>query len=703
MAENGGQEWQEDSAWMREALTAANVGLWIIELDTRTGVLRLRADGVTCRLLGADAGMTPEACARFWLERVDSRYRASVEATLTDLRRDSRMHEVRYPYNHPRWGVVHVRCGGRRVSADDDPLVRVTGYHQDMSELHSAHQALRESLLRLSLACRLGWLGVFEMRSVHGQVDCTGNDVFYEQFGLHEGAGPEERLATITERILPEDRADWRVLCNPDNWLPGRQIHLQLRVVHPRRGLRWCALVYEVTGGKGGARVTGYVSDETEQRQNERVLREAKESAEAANAAKSIFLANMSHQIRTPMNGIMGMAHLVLNTDLTPQQRDYVEKIYGTCDSLLQIVNDLLDFSKIEADRLELEQQPFCPAQELEAVMVLLRPRASNHVSLESHMDPRLPAFLTGDALRLRQILLNLGGNAVKFSQKGRVCISLDFLRRQGGQVWIRCSISDEGIGMSREELSRIFTPFMQADTSITRRFGGTGLGLALCRRLTDLMGGAISVQSEPGKGSVFRVELPFAPCADDLARAAAAGDAGDTAANAARLHGRCVLVAEDGDINREILEVLLSGMGVTCLAAVNGQEALDLWQARHAEIDAILMDVQMPTMDGYTATRRIRESGLPRALEVPIVALTAYAMRGDAERSREAGMNAHLTKPLKVDDLTRALARIMPPTPRAGLAAASGRSAAPASNSGSGAASGASSAALGRGTGDHA
>ena len=152
------------------------------------------------------------------------------------------------------------------------------------------------------------------------------------------------------------------------------------------------------------------------------------------------------------MNGIMGMAHLVLNTDLTPQQRDYVEKIYGTCDSLLQIVNDLLDFSKIEADRLELEQQPFCPAQELEAVMVLLRPRASNHVSLESHVDPRLPAFLTGDALRLRQILLNLGGNAVKFSQKGRVCISLDFLRRQGGQVWIRCSISDEGIGMSREE-----------------------------------------------------------------------------------------------------------------------------------------------------------------------------------------------------------------------------------------------------------
>lgn len=297
--------------------------------------------------------------------------------------------------------------------------------------------------------------------------------------------------------------------------------------------------------------------------------------------------------------------------------------------------------------------------------MALLRPRATGGVSLESSLDPRLPAFLSGDALRLRQILLNLGGNAVKFSQQGTVRIVMEFLRQRDGLAWVACTVSDEGIGMSQEELSRIFTPFMQADTSITRRFGGTGLGLALCRRLADLMGGVISVQSELGKGSVFRVELPFGLCGEGAAQPAALEDDAGTAADLARLKGLCVLVAEDGDINREILEVLLSGMGATCLAAVNGQEAVDLWQTRHAGIDLILMDVQMPLMDGYTATRRIRESGLPRAEEVPIVALTAYAMRGDAERSRAAGMNAHLTKPLKVRDLTRALVRYAPPAPQ--------------------------------------
>ena len=343
------------------------------------------------------------------------------------------------------------------------------------------------------------------------------------------------------------------------------------------------------------------------------------------------------------MNGIMGMAHLVLNTELSSQQRDYVEKIHSTCESLLDIINDLLDFSKIEANHMDLETLPFQPLNEMEAVLALLRPRTHHkHCVLASHIDPDIPKTLVGDALRLRQILLNLGGNAIKFSERGVVRLDLQLLHREGQNVTLACLVSDEGIGMSQEEQERIFTPFSQADTSITRRFGGTGLGLALCRRLVELMGGRISVQSTPGKGSVFRVELPFGVGRDDIFASDMAG-AGPEEQNGS-LQGLRVLMAEDGDINREIMEVLLSGMGVQCTAVSNGQEALEVWRAQAGDIDLILMDVQMTVMDGYTATRAIRADSRPEAATVPIVAMTAYAMRGDAERSLQAGMNAHQT-----------------------------------------------------------
>lgn len=424
-AYGAGKDVSRNDDWNREALAAANVGLWVIEIDRNTGHVRMIANPVTLRLLGASEEMTPDDCFNFWVDRIDARSRPHLWALHDDFTADTAMHEVRYLYNHPSWGLVPVRCGGRRISGDDDDVVRIVGYHQDMTELHETHQSLREGLVRLSLACRLGWLGVFEMaRLESGELDLNGNDVFYEQFGITASASMAERLERMGSRVVAEDKAKWQKLCSPELWASGGQEHLELRVAHPRKGLRWYALAYEVVTGPGVLRITGYVSDVTETRQHERILREAKESAEAANAAKSIFLANMSHEIRTPMNGIMGMAHLVLNTPLNDQQRDYVEKIHSTCESLLDIINDLLDFSKIEANRLELEELPFQPEKELESVMSLLRPKAvhkGKDFTLESYIDPAIPELLSGDALRLRQILLNLGGNALKFSERGTV------------------------------------------------------------------------------------------------------------------------------------------------------------------------------------------------------------------------------------------------------------------------------------------
>jgi len=657
IVDDAGDSMDHAEDWSREVLASANVGLWSIEVERRSGNLKLHADAVTRKLLGVGEKLSSELCVAFWRDRVDSRYRAQLSELLNKFYADTDRHEIRYLYNHPTVGVVSVRAGGRRVSAKNDPVVRIVGYHQDMTDLHEAHQNLHEGLLRFSLACRLGWLGVFEVgREDDGALWLTGNDVFYDQFALSGIVGTADRLETMASRVLREDQPTWRKVCDAGSWKAGGQEHLELRVAHPHKGLRWFALAYEVVGGPGARRIIGYARDVTEERQHERILREAKESAEAANAAKSIFLANMSHEIRTPMNGVMGMAHLVLNTPLNPQQRDYVEKIHTTCESLLDIINDLLDFSKIEANHLDLENMPFQPAKELEAVMSLLRPKAGHkrkNFQLEQFVDPCIPDVLSGDALRLRQILLNLGGNAVKFSEQGTVRLSMELLEREGERVRLACVVSDEGIGMSAEELTRVFTPFSQADTSITRRFGGTGLGLALCRRLTALMGGRISVQSEPGKGSTFRVELPFLVAEDQTVEEKSA-DAGRD--DGVSLQGLRVLVAEDGDINREIMEVLLDGMGIACISAVNGQEALDIWTRRHDEIDLILMDVQMPVMDGYTATRAIRASGLPGATSVPIIAMTAYAMRGDAERSLQEGMNAHLTKPVNFAELKRTL-----------------------------------------------
>ncbi len=392
--------------------------------------------------------------------------------------------------------------------------------------------------------------------------------------------------------------------------------------------------------------------DVTERRKMEQQLIEARQAAEAASQAKSNFLANMSHEIRTPMNAVIGMARLALETPLTSVQRNYIQTISTSAELLLGILNDILDFSKIEAGKMELEQIDFSLRSILDGLRSLLAFKAAEQgLDLLIEADSEVPDSLRGDPLRLSQILINLGNNAVKFTQQGSVCIRVELVDLSRHRAVLHFSVSDTGIGMTQEEQQQLFQLFSQADNSITRRYGGTGLGLAICKKLVELLGGAIGVESVYGQGSVFSFTVPLA-----LGEAAVAQKQQPAADTAEQLRGAQILLAEDNEINQELTVALLRRKGVEVTVANNGAEALEL--LRHAKFDCVLMDIQMPVMDGYTACREIRRQ--PQHKNLPVIALTANVMTGDQEKSREAGMNGHVGKPFKEEELLAALGRVI-------------------------------------------
>jgi PAS domain S-box-containing protein len=638
----------------------APVAAVVVVYEVQDSQLVVRA--LASAIPGVD-GLEPHAVAGSFAALLLAENRA---ISLTEVALGSELTRLQTPDEKPFQAVLAVPMG-----ADGPPLgvVAIYSCHAQqwtpvqfrLAEWLAAQSARIVEILRLRqvveqtaeqrrLALEAARMGAWDYCPETGQV--LWDPCCRDLFGVP--AGGQLDYAAVLNCIHTEDRAAvhhamQQALAGVD----GGVYNCEFRVVWPDGSEHWVAehgLAYFEQQGttRRATRLVGVSADITLRKQAERELRQAIEAAKAANEAKSLFLANMSHEIRTPMTAVLGFAELLGQSDISPaEQREYLDIVQRSGRGLLQLIDDILDLSKIEAGKIVIETIDCSPQQVVEEVLALMRVRAQEkRIQLEARYHDPLPATIRTDVVRLRQILVNLVGNAIKFTEQGHVWVDVS-LAAAPPRPQLQFVVSDTGIGIDAEQLAELFRPFNQADASLTRRFGGTGLGLAISRRLAEMLGGDIRVSSTPGKGSSFTLSITAnaEPVVAERTPPETVSVCSATAAVPAAFHGR-VLLVEDTPANQHLVCTLLSKAGLEVELAASGEEGCQkaLCSADEGRpFDLILMDVQMPGIDGYEAARRLRQHGWQQ----PIIALTAHVMAGDREKCLAAGCNDYLAKPI--------------------------------------------------------
>jgi PAS domain S-box-containing protein len=563
--------------------------------------------------------------------------------------------------------IIWAEVTATAICSNDGRFVELAGVTRDITERKRAEDALRESEERLRLALEANGEGLWDRDLVTGEV------VYNAQSLNLLGYTPEEASespALWEECLHPDDAAG--VVQGYKDCIEGRvpAYLVEHRVITKSGELRWHRSVGKVVAWDADGkprRMLGTMLDITERKQMEESLRAAKQLADAANVAKSEFLANMSHEIRTPMNGVIGMTGLLLDTELNELQLRYAETIKTSGESLLALINDILDFSKIEAGKLDLEIVDFDLRELLESFAAPLSMRArAKEIEFDCAVEPNVPSKVRGAPCRLRQVLTNLAGNAVKFTERGRVSVRASLFSETAAASVIRFTVRDTGIGIPPEHQEALFEKFTQADTSTTRRYGGTGLGLAISKKLTELMGGEIGVDSAVGAGAEFWFTVPLGKTESQNSVSPGAGQPAGSASPsrgflpAVHRQGARILVAEDNVVNQEVALGILHKLGMRAEAVGDGAEAVEVLKA--VPYDLVLMDVQMPEMDGLEATRIIRDPQSPVLNhQIPIIAMTAHAMLGDREHCMRIGMNDYISKPVSPHALAESLNAWLP------------------------------------------